>query len=159
MCTGLGLGSQSPAGPTWLPVLLQPRGQPARPPHQESQEPAGHLGAEFPSARGREACPDGFRVPEEEENAGTEAGGPPHTQQGTLKRCRRLGTTLTGALTAALASKVDARHRQLCRRQPSERPAGDCKPSLTCGAATVSYTHLTLPTIHVLCRSRWSPYH
>ena len=24
---------------------------------------------------------------------------------------------------------------------------------------TVSYTHLTLPTIHVLCRSRWSPYH
>ena len=23
----------------------------------------------------------------------------------------------------------------------------------------VSYTHLTLPTIHVLCRSRWSPYH
>ena len=29
------------------------------------------------------------------------------------------------------------------------------------GAATkpVSYTHLTLPTIHVECRSRWSPYH
>ena len=25
--------------------------------------------------------------------------------------------------------------------------------------AAVSYTHLTLPTIHVLCRSRWSPYH
>ena len=24
---------------------------------------------------------------------------------------------------------------------------------------SVSYTHLTLPTIHVLCRSRWSPYH
>ena len=24
---------------------------------------------------------------------------------------------------------------------------------------TVSYTHLTLPTIHVECRSRWSPYH
>ena len=23
----------------------------------------------------------------------------------------------------------------------------------------VSYTHLTLPTIHVECRSRWSPYH
>ena len=22
----------------------------------------------------------------------------------------------------------------------------------------VSYTHLTLPTIHVECRSRWSPY-
>ena len=25
--------------------------------------------------------------------------------------------------------------------------------------ATVSYTHLTLPTIHGSCRSRWSPYH
>ena len=25
--------------------------------------------------------------------------------------------------------------------------------------ASVSYTHLTLPTIHVECRSRWSPYH
>ena len=24
---------------------------------------------------------------------------------------------------------------------------------------TVSYTHLTLPTIALLCRSRWSPYH
>ena len=23
----------------------------------------------------------------------------------------------------------------------------------------VSYTHLTLPTIHETCRSRWSPYH
>ena len=37
-------------------------------------------------------------------------------------------------------------------RKPAEaRPV----PSL----APVSYTHLTLPTIHVLCRSRWSPYH
>ena len=26
-------------------------------------------------------------------------------------------------------------------------------------AIAVSYTHLTLPTIHVECRSRWSPYH
>ena len=24
---------------------------------------------------------------------------------------------------------------------------------------TVSYTHLTLPTITTVCRSRWSPYH
>ena len=23
----------------------------------------------------------------------------------------------------------------------------------------VSYTHLTLPTNHDMCRSRWSPYH
>ena len=25
--------------------------------------------------------------------------------------------------------------------------------------AAVSYTHLTLPTTHSVCRSRWSPYH
>ena len=29
----------------------------------------------------------------------------------------------------------------------------------TPGMEPVSYTHLTLPTIHVECRSRWSPYH
>ena len=27
------------------------------------------------------------------------------------------------------------------------------------GALSVSYTHLTLPTIYPKCRSRWSPYH
>ena len=27
------------------------------------------------------------------------------------------------------------------------------------GVSSVSYTHLTLPTIALLCRSRWSPYH
>ena len=27
------------------------------------------------------------------------------------------------------------------------------------GADSVSYTHLTLPTNSVWCRSRWSPYH
>ena len=27
------------------------------------------------------------------------------------------------------------------------------------GLDTVSYTHLTLPTIAAECRSRWSPYH
>ena len=27
------------------------------------------------------------------------------------------------------------------------------------GVVTVSYTHLTLPTILNQCRSRWSPYH
>ena len=26
-------------------------------------------------------------------------------------------------------------------------------------AAAVSYTHLTLPTMSLVCRSRWSPYH
>ena len=27
------------------------------------------------------------------------------------------------------------------------------------GSAAVSYTHLTLPTTRLVCRSRWSPYH
>ena len=27
------------------------------------------------------------------------------------------------------------------------------------GSETVSYTHLTLPTNYLQCRSRWSPYH
>ena len=31
--------------------------------------------------------------------------------------------------------------------------------SLKVDQGAVSYTHLTLPTIHVECRSRWSPYH
>ena len=31
--------------------------------------------------------------------------------------------------------------------------------SLRCCHGAVSYTHLTLPTIGMLCRSRWSPYH
>ena len=30
---------------------------------------------------------------------------------------------------------------------------------MTSVARPVSYTHLTLPTIHGSCRSRWSPYH
>ena len=33
------------------------------------------------------------------------------------------------------------------------------RTSLTTGQRPVSYTHLTLPTIALLCRSRWSPYH
>ena len=31
--------------------------------------------------------------------------------------------------------------------------------ALNDGSTTVSYTHLTLPTILRSCRSRWSPYH
>ena len=33
------------------------------------------------------------------------------------------------------------------------------EPTLMDGSATVSYTHLTLPTTLHECRSRWSPYH
>ena len=31
--------------------------------------------------------------------------------------------------------------------------------SSSSNAVSVSYTHLTLPTNHDMCRSRWSPYH
>ena len=31
--------------------------------------------------------------------------------------------------------------------------------ALTSAIEPVSYTHLTLPTTDVVCRSRWSPYH
>ena len=30
---------------------------------------------------------------------------------------------------------------------------------VTAGEGAVSYTHLTLPTMRLRCRSRWSPYH
>ena len=32
-------------------------------------------------------------------------------------------------------------------------------PLWALGEEAVSYTHLTLPTISLVCRSRWSPYH
>ena len=36
---------------------------------------------------------------------------------------------------------------------------GSASPSTSPSAAPVSYTHLTLPTTRLVCRSRWSPYH
>ena len=33
------------------------------------------------------------------------------------------------------------------------------RPAGVASSETVSYTHLTLPTSAVACRSRWSPYH
>ena len=35
---------------------------------------------------------------------------------------------------------------------------GELMDKIGCGES-VSYTHLTLPTIPFECRSRWSPYH
>ena len=32
-------------------------------------------------------------------------------------------------------------------------------PASQAAAEAVSYTHLTLPTTRLVCRSRWSPYH
>ena len=39
------------------------------------------------------------------------------------------------------------------------RRAANCPKVTSYGSSTVSYTHLTLPTNTVTCRSRWSPYH
>ena len=36
---------------------------------------------------------------------------------------------------------------------------GECGPAPPLCPESVSYTHLTLPTISLVCRSRWSPYH
>ena len=39
------------------------------------------------------------------------------------------------------------------------RAASECMIARGNGVIPVSYTHLTLPTTPVACRSRWSPYH
>ena len=51
------------------------------------------------------------------------------------------GGATIGVLGTGLKKLYPQRHRDLAR------------------AMTVSYTHLTLPTIAAECRSRWSPYH
>ena len=35
----------------------------------------------------------------------------------------------------------------------------DLLPDIVHTSLPVSYTHLTLPTTRLVCRSRWSPYH
>ena len=66
--------------------------------------------------------------------------------------------TVPGALAAAaeLATATGARLAWVPRRA-GERGAVEagCLPD----AGAVSYTHLTLPTTRLVCRSRWSPYH
>ena len=62
------------------------------------------------------------------------------------------------------------RHLQRCGHKPYlllggatgmiGDPSGKSQERNLLDAATpVSYTHLTLPTNHDMCRSRWSPYH
>ena len=63
-----------------------------------------------------------------------------------------------GSASARTACAVHPTLRQSRSRQGHASPLCPSCSSLTLLPA-VSYTHLTLPTIHVLCRSRWSPYH
>ena len=44
-------------------------------------------------------------------------------------------------------------------RPESNRVAAQALRAITRGVDAVSYTHLTLPTKPMMCRSRWSPYH
>lgn len=93
MCTGLGLGRQSPTGPTLLSVSpAQQRDH--LPPCQKRREPAGPPGTGCPSAGGREASADSSQTPEQEEGCWEKGSAPPR-QQGTPKCCTRLATTLT----------------------------------------------------------------
>ena len=42
---------------------------------------------------------------------------------------------------------------------PGSRPGPKAGAKPLSHPGTVSYTHLTLPTTRLRCRSRWSPYH
>ena len=46
-----------------------------------------------------------------------------------------------------------------CSNSNNENGATTEKPSTEESQEPVSYTHLTLPTSWMKCRSRWSPYH
>ena len=59
-------------------------------------------------------------------------------------------------IQAGLGQNV-ARQSAVKAGLPIEIPAMTI--NMVCGSGPVSYTHLTLPTTLVRCRSRWSPYH
>eukprot|EP00969_Alexandrium_andersonii_P010294 449017-Alexandrium_andersonii.AAC.1 len=53
---------------------------------------------------------------------------------------------------------------EMCIRDSSSPPLAVGQLRSLAGSSSlsegpVSYTHLTLPTIYAVCRSRWSPYH
>ena len=98
----------------------------------------------------------------------------PHVNIGTLGHVDHGKTTLTAAIATVLAKKGlgEAKDYAAIDNAPEEQERGitintshieyetenrhyahvDCP-------GPVSYTHLTLPTITTVCRSRWSPYH
>ena len=57
---------------------------------------------------------------------------------------------------------IDSEHNAIFQCLPPQAPEfgrGVSRIVLTASGGPVSYTHLTLPTNTVTCRSRWSPYH
>ena len=73
-------------------------------------------------------------------------------------RLPNVGTTIFTVMSALAAEKQAVNLGQ-------GFPDFDCDPRIVDAvsdamrAGPVSYTHLTLPTNTVTCRSRWSPYH
>ena len=66
---------------------------------------------------------------------------------------------------ANIAQAIDVRQQRVKEQQDAlakvemGRAIAKALPNLQEGTASVSYTHLTLPTKPMMCRSRWSPYH
>ena len=64
-----------------------------------------------------------------------------------------------GLPVQAEATRQAARHMEERERELIAEVARAVEAERAKFPNPVSYTHLTLPTIHVECRSRWSPYH
>ena len=80
----------------------------------------------------------------------------------TPKKLLVIGDSLTNGLYATAEQNTFVSIVSRNTGMPTARRAAatlrDAVP-LWVNLKAVSYTHLTLPTIHVECRSRWSPYH
>ena len=61
----------------------------------------------------------------------------------------------TRQASSAFGLSVSEGHMPYLGYKTYYRVVGNIEASL----AAVSYTHLTLPTMVEMCRSRWSPYH
>ena len=67
----------------------------------------------------------------------------------------RLGVDVGGTFTDFLLMNEDSgeTHTAKVPSTPEDSSIG------VLNGVAVSYTHLTLPTMRLRCRSRWSPYH
>ena len=79
---------------------------------------------------------------------------------GRLNKAKKQGedAALVAELEVEAAALRDKGAAMSARVKELEAAADEAKGELD-ASIPVSYTHLTLPTIHVECRSRWSPYH
>ena len=90
--------------------------------------------------------------------------------EGLLQVLPRKGLMVTPLRRSDLSQIIEARRvlERLMVVKAAERATPDQRQALkvlaaqlesTDGNLAVSYTHLTLPTMRLRCRSRWSPYH